>query len=397
MSPRVLRWWLAIFAAMALAATPALAQKKRVALVIGNSAYQFTPALTNPANDAADFAGVLRALGFEVVDGADLTKADMDRKIAEFARKLSSTASAVFFYAGHGMQVGGQNYLVPIDAQLGTSASLDFEMVRLDLIQRTMERESATNIMFLDACRDNPLARNLARAMGTRSAEIGHGLAAAESGVGTLISFSTQPGNVALDGAGRNSPFAEALVKRVKAGAGQDLSAILIGVRNDVMSATQNKQVPWEHSALRARYYFAPTATPTSLKSAPKPAPMPAPGSSAQLYESLMRRILAHKMGGQIIAADAGKDNPYRTDAKPLKALAACIDWERSTPVRLEYTGYSFATGEKSQVDADERARSQCYRVSKGCQCTLIDRNDSNAIVFPAAWVEQHRSALQVK
>ena len=104
---------------------------------------------------------------------------------------------------------------MPVDAQLSTASALDFEMVRLDLVHRTMEREAQTNILFLDACRDNPLARNLARAMGTRSAEIGRGLAQVESGVGTLISFSTQPGNVALDGAGRNSPFAGALVKQL--------------------------------------------------------------------------------------------------------------------------------------------------------------------------------------
>ena len=103
-----------------------------------------------------------------------------------------------------------------------------------------MERATTTNIIFLDACRNNPLARNLARAMGTRSTEIGRGLAAVESGVGTLISFSTQPGNVALDGSGRNSPFAGALVKRINT-SGDDLSALLIDVRNDVRKENQPK------------------------------------------------------------------------------------------------------------------------------------------------------------
>ena len=115
--------------------------------------------------------------------------------------------------------------------------AIDFEMVRVDLIHRTMERQTNTNILFLDACRDNPLARNLSRSMGTRSAEVGRGLAAVEFGIGTLISYSTQPGNVALDGTGRNSPFAAALVKQLT-GTGDDLSAILIAVRNDVMIAT---------------------------------------------------------------------------------------------------------------------------------------------------------------
>jgi uncharacterized caspase-like protein len=383
---------LIVFAAPALAA-------KRVALVIGNSGYLHTPALTNPKNDAADFAAVLRGLGFDVVEGQDLAKAEMDRKIAEFAGKLSGTQAAVFFYAGHGLQVGQQNYLVPIDAQLTSAASLDFEMVRLDLIQRTMERETTTNLMFLDACRDNPLARNLARAMGTRSLAIGRGLAATESGVGTLISFSTQPGNIALDGEGRNSPFAEALIKRVKAGAGHDISAILIDVRNDVIKATESRQVPWEHSAMRAKFYFERAATQNATKvkaAAARDAGSGVAGSREQLYQSLMRRILAAKLRGAINATDEGKDNYYRTGVRAPKAMAACIDWEKSTPIRLEHRGFSFAHSD-SQGDADERALSQCYRIANGCPCIIVDRNDTNAIVFPPAWAEQHKSALQKK
>src|SRR5262249_34691014 len=139
--------------------------EKRVALVIGNSAYQNTPKLHNPRNDAADVAAVLKELGYEVIEGFDLDKAEMDRTIRRFAFSLKSTDAGVFFYAGHGLQVSGQNYLVPVDAKLEDASGLDFEMVRLDLVHKTMERESKTNIIFLDACRDNPLARNLARAM----------------------------------------------------------------------------------------------------------------------------------------------------------------------------------------------------------------------------------------
>jgi uncharacterized protein len=228
---------------------------ERVALVIGNSAYQQTPKLANPRNDAADLSTALKKLGFEVVEGYDLEKAAFDRKVRDFAAALHGASAGLFFFAGHGLQVAGQNYLVPVDAQLTTASALEFEMVRVDVVQRVMEQEANTNILFLDACRDNPLARNLARAMGTRSAEIGRGLAPLVSGVGTLISFSTQPGNTALDGTGRNSPFAGALVKHMSASR-DDLSTILISVRNDVMKETQDRQVPWEHSALRGRFYF---------------------------------------------------------------------------------------------------------------------------------------------
>jgi hypothetical protein len=145
-----------------------------------------------------------------------------------------------------------------------------------------MERTVRTSLLFLDACRDNPLARNLARAMGARSSAIGRGLAPAQSGVGTLISFSTQPGNVALDGIGRNSPFAGALVKQVTE-SGDDLNAVLISVRNDVMQQTLNKQVPWEHSALTGRFFFGPGAvSTTSAVREPRSAPGPAADAVVQ-------------------------------------------------------------------------------------------------------------------
>lgn len=123
--------------------------EKRVALVIGNSAYQHTPQLDNPKNDAADIAGVLKKHGFEVTEGIDLDKAAFDRKIRDFAATLAASEVGVFFYAGHGLQVAGQNYLVPIDAQLTTASALEFEMVRLDLVHRVMEREARTNISSL--------------------------------------------------------------------------------------------------------------------------------------------------------------------------------------------------------------------------------------------------------
>jgi uncharacterized caspase-like protein len=246
-----------LFVVVFLGAIPSLAQGKRVALVIGNSEYKHTPRLENPKNDAVDMAATLKKLDFAVIEGRDLDKAAMDHTIRDFAEALTGAHTGLFFYAGHGLQVGGQNYLVPIDAKLTTASAVDFEMVRLDLVHRTMERETSTNIIIIDACRDNPLARNLARALGTRSTQIGRGFAPVESGEGTLISFSTQPGNVALDGTGRNSPYTTALLKHI-ATPGDDLPTILINVRNEVMQQTARRQVPWEHSAMTAKFYFIP-------------------------------------------------------------------------------------------------------------------------------------------
>ena len=269
--------WIAFLLLVAMLATTPVAQAdKRVALVVGNSAYQHAGRLTNPANDAADVAAALKKLGFQVIEGFDLDKAAFDRKVRDFAGALKGAEAGVLFYAGHGMQVAGENYLVPIDAKAEDATALEFEMLRIAMIHRIMEQQTNTNILFLDACRDNPLARNLARGMGTRSADIGSGLARIESGVGTLISFSTQPGNVALDGTGRNSPFAGALVKQLTSST-DDLGAMLITVRNDVMKETQRKQVPWENSALTGRFYFnkaGPAMEPVkrvSLSSSPKP------------------------------------------------------------------------------------------------------------------------------
>ena len=251
MARRLISCFVSIF----LLSTAAQAAQ-RVALVVGNSAYQHATELGNPGNDANDVAAVLKGFGFEVVLGLDLSKAGFEAKIRQFVQTLKGSDAGIFFYAGHGLQVAGQNYLVPVDAKLEDAEGIEFELIRLDVVQRIMERETRASVLFLDACRNNPFARSLARAFGTRSGDIGRGLAPVESGIGTLISFSTQPGNVALDGRGRNSPFAGALVKELSH-SHEDLNAILIGVRNDVMSETGNRQVPWEHSALRARFFVA--------------------------------------------------------------------------------------------------------------------------------------------
>jgi caspase domain-containing protein len=258
--------------------------QKRVALVIGNSAYRYTRRLDNPRNDATDIGGALKRLGFQVIEGFDLDKAGLDGKIREFTAHLRGASVGVFFYAGHGLHVAGQNYLVPVDAQLAGAPALDTELVRLDLVHRTMEREAPTNILFFDACRDGPLPDSLARTAGTRSATIGRGLATVQGGAGTLISFSTQPGTIALDGKGRNSPYSAALARQLAASyekSREDLGAMLIAIRNDVMKETDGKQVPWEHSALTGRFYFHPAAA-----EAAAPRALAAPADAREAFEA---------------------------------------------------------------------------------------------------------------
>jgi tetratricopeptide (TPR) repeat protein len=222
---------------------------RRVALVIGNAKYRYAAQLPNPSNDAADIAQALRKLGFDVVEGRDLDRRAMEDKVREFGRKVERADLALLFYAGHGMQVGGKNYLVPIDAKLERTGDLTLDTIELGQILAQMEAEKRVNLVFLDACRDNPLARSFARSLGTRSTSVGSGLATIQSAVGTMIAYATQPDNVALDGDGRNSPFTAALLKHI-ATPNLEISALMKRVRADVIAATREKQVPWDHSSL---------------------------------------------------------------------------------------------------------------------------------------------------
>jgi formylglycine-generating enzyme required for sulfatase activity len=264
-----------IIAGAALAAavcSPACADT-RVALVIGNGAYQNANKLANPANDAADVAQMLRNVGFDVIDGRDLDQRAMVEKIRDFGRKLERADVALFFYAGHGLQVAGRNYLVPVDAKLERPGDLNFETIDLAQVQAQMAAENRVNLIFLDACRDNPLARSLARSMGggTRAISVSQGLASVQSTVGTMIAYATQPDDVALDGQGRNSPFTTALLKHA-ATPGLEISTVMKRVRVDVIASTRGKQVPWDHSSLTGDVLLvAPAAGSAPAAAAPGP------------------------------------------------------------------------------------------------------------------------------
>jgi len=257
---------LLVVAILSLGATPWARAESRVALVIGNSAYQHAPALDNPRNDAEAIAASLNRLGFSVVKGVDLTKSEMEKKIKAFSNQLNGAQVALVYYAGHGLQVSGENYLIPVDAKLEDETDLHFEAVDVSILLELMERQRRTSLVFLDACRDNPFAQNLARSMGAgRSTSLGRGLAITEAGIGTLIAFATQPGNIALDGvATKHSPFTAALLEHI-ATPGLEIRQMLSRVRGSVIDATGGKQVPWDHSSLTGDFYFVPQpATPSA-------------------------------------------------------------------------------------------------------------------------------------
>ena len=269
---------------LALLAGPAQASE-RVALVIGNGNYANAGVLPNPPNDAQAVASALRDVGFDVALGRDLDRAAMERLLRDFLRKAATAKVALLFYAGHGMQVDGRNYLLPVDAKIEAASDLGFETVELDKILGNLEDAARATIVILDACRDNPLSRSFAAR--SRSASVGTGLAAYSTlGTGTLIAFATAPGKVALDGTGKNSPFTEGLVKHLRT-PGLEVRAMLTRVRADVMDATGKKQLPWDNSSLMGDVYLAgpsqgqPQGVIASAPPVIQPQPSPQPVVSA--------------------------------------------------------------------------------------------------------------------
>lgn len=248
--------------------------ERRVALVIGNGTYAEAGTLTNPVNDALDIAGKLRSIGFDVIEGNDLGKRELERKIGEFSDALQGAGVGLFYYAGHGLQVEGRNYIVPVDARLDMPVKLQLEAVPIDEVLDIMEQQTKVSLVFLDACRNNPFARSLSRTATTRSATALAGLAQFDSTRGSFIAFSTAPGAVAMDGTGRNSPFAAALLRHM-AEPGQSINDMMIAVRRDVISETREGQRPWEQGSLLERFEFVPggetVAQPKPAAAAPAP------------------------------------------------------------------------------------------------------------------------------
>lgn len=222
--------------------------EKRVALVIGNSAYTDAP-LKNPVNDARDMAQALAALGFEVIHKENLNQNDMKRAIREFGSKIRNGGVGLFYYAGHGVAVKGINYLVPVDAQVESEEEVEYECVDAGFVLAQMESaRNRLNIVIMDACRNNPFARSF------RSAS--RGLAVMDAPSGTLIAYATAPGSVASDGNDRNGLYTQELLKFMQT-PGVSIEELFKQVRISVRKLTDGKQTPWEASSLTGDFYFS--------------------------------------------------------------------------------------------------------------------------------------------
>jgi uncharacterized caspase-like protein len=275
-----------------LSADPAAAEK-RVALVVGNSAYQNVRQLDNPRNDATLIAETLSGLGFTLVGGhaqLDLDKTALDVDVQNFGRQIQGADVALFYYAGHGVQVNGSNYLVPVGANPTREADVDFQMVDVNLVLRQMQGSGTRlNVVILDACRNNPFGGR-----GLRSAD--GGLAQLRAPEGTLISYATQPGSVAQDGSDGHSPYTKALATTIKR-AGLDIFQTFNQVGLTVKRETGGSQQPWVSSSpIDGSFYFvAPAAAGAKIATAPepqsadtlRPAPAVAPLASREAEQPL--------------------------------------------------------------------------------------------------------------
>jgi outer membrane protein assembly factor BamD (BamD/ComL family) len=247
------------FLAVALIAAPAVAQT-RVALVIGNSTYRSVPVLPNPAHDAGDIAASFERLGFSVRHVTDATYDDMRKALLEFSQKARSAEMAVVFFAGHGMEVGGENWLIPVDAELKTDLDTEQEAISLRGIMLMVSATSKLGLVVLDACRNNPFLAKMKRTVLSRS--VARGLSQIEPTSNVLVAYAARDGTTAADGNGRNSPFTTALLKYLET-PGLEINFLFRNVRDDVILATASEQQPFVYGSLskEAIYLKAPPAT----------------------------------------------------------------------------------------------------------------------------------------
>lgn len=239
---------------------------RRVALVIGNSVYKTLPSLPNPANDVEEVANTLRAAGFDVTIGVNVDRIGLEDTVRRFLRSTNNAEAGLIYYAGHGIQVGGQNFIVPVDATLETPYDVETQTMPLDLILNHLKQNSRVQLIFLDACRNNPFnAQKFWMAEKLEPVGATRGLARIDSDLGSLIAFSTEPGQVALDGSGALSPYSESFIKRASE-PNKEIRQVLTDVRRDVIAMTDGKQVPWENSSLTDSFYFIPAPPPPSVE-----------------------------------------------------------------------------------------------------------------------------------
>ena len=375
------------FFAFALA-TPALADK-RVALVIGNAGYENVSRLANPANDADAITDTLKKAGFDVVESRrDLKINETRRVLRDFSDKARDADVAVIYYAGHGIEVDGTNYLVPVDAALERDADVFDEAIALDRILITIEPARKLRLVILDACRDNPFARKMKRTLATRA--IGRGFAKVEpNSPNTLIAFAAKAGSTASDGDAKNSPFTAALVKHI-ATPGLDLRKAFGFVRDEVLKQTSNKQEPFVYGSLGGN----------DVSLVPAPAVITTPAPAAAVNNEIRRDYELASQVGSIDAFDtfiATYPSGFYTElakAQRRKLIAESARLEATEKARLAAEEKARLAGENAKKKEQDEAAARAKAAEQARLAAEKAKRDEEAKVAAA---EKAKTEAQAK
>jgi TPR repeat protein len=348
--------------------------ERRVALVIGNSAYKSVPTLPNPGRDAASIAQALRAVGFQSVSLVqDVTRDKLVNALRSFTAEADSSEWALIYYAGHGIELAGNNYLIPVDAKLATERDVQFETIGLDQVMNSVEGAKKLRLILLDACRDNPFLNQMKKVTASRS--IGRGLGQVEPDSGMLVVYAAKHGQIALDGDGTHSPFVSALIKRIPT-PHIEIRKLFDLVRDDVMTATARQQQPFSYGSVPGSedFYFvamdqpAPTVQPKqsdrniciSNQAGVQACSIPVgPESQVVRISSQLTATFANfeknKSNGIIIKFESGQDVLRRvllsrSDNAAETAELAIVDLRKKLPSGAELTGLEFQGTRQSVV-----------------------------------------------
>ena len=339
-----------------LASSNAAKADRRVAFVVGNGAYKNVAPLPNPPIDARAMASVLRNVGFDVVEGTNLSRDSMTQKLLEFGKKAQDADVALFFYAGHGIAINGTNYLLPVDADIKSEMDVKLgSAINIDVTLDQTMSDAKVKLVLLDACRDNPFAAKIRSAATSRSVNVQSGLAEMKSSEGTLIAFATGPGQTALDGQeGTNSPFTRALVANI-AKPGVEIQQAMTQVRAQVNEETNKGQLPWGHTNLIGPVYLNPVAAPAEAPLAqapntPAPTASTAPEVELEFWRSVKDSSKPEELNAYLTNYPNGQFKPLA-----LARIAALQDGP-STTTRNLTPGVDPATftAEASQVTEDQ-------------------------------------------
>jgi uncharacterized caspase-like protein len=394
------RWRLVLGLALCCAPNAEALAEKRVALVIGNSAYQHAPRLPNPSNDATAVAKLIKDIGFDLVDfRRDLVGIDLRRAIREFAQQARGADIAIVFYAGHGIEVNGTNYLVPTDGKLEQDFDVEDEAVPLDRLLGAIEPAKRLRLVILDACRDNPFVKKMKRTIATRA--VGQGLAKVELRTSdTLIAFAAKAGSLANDGEGSHSPFTAALLKHLPS-PGVDVRLMFGRVRDEVLASTNRKQEPFVYGSLGG--------ADVALVPAPAAPPANMAGDARYDYE-LAERVgtveawdiflarygtgfyakLAREQRGKLLQAKAETKNGSEEQERRTKAAEAERQRLEREKVERERAGGEQLAGierertEREKAERERVRREEAVRAEEERRAREQEEREKSAAAEPA-------------